>query len=453
MKILLVQPTAKSWQQINTLSLGLAYIASYLEKGGYQVACCDLGVQKVKKLPRADVVGITATTPLINEAWRVARMAKRSGAVTVLGGPHATCLPEESLKKKEVDFVVRGEGEETMLQLIQALEKGNPKDVLGLSLKIKRKIIHNPPRPLIKNLDKLPFPARHLFPPLENYTNPHPILSTKSPTANIITSRGCPFGCYFCYKGTFGQNWRARSPENVVEEWRHLVKDYKVAEIGVQDDVFNIDIKRAIKICDLIISEKLIIPWITSSGIRADLANEKLFKKMRESGCYRIAFGIESGNQKMVLEKIGKQLDLRKVRQAIKICKKLGIKTIGFFIIGHPWDTQNTVRETLDFALNSGLDYAQFAVATPIPGSKLWRLIEKHGKLTDLTWDQFDYYTAGAYFEYGKINEEFINWAKKYTWRGFYLRPKFIAKVIFDRNTWLNLPHVLRGVTHLLLSR
>lgn len=449
---MLVQPRPKVWQQSTTMPLGVAYIAAFLERFGYQVECLDLSIQKGKRLPKADVVGITATTPLINQAWRLAKKAKKLGAVTVLGGPHATCLPEESLVKKEVDFVAQGEGEETMLELVQALEGNrNFKNILGLSFKVKRKIIHNPPRPLIKNLDKLPYPARHLFPPLEKYTNPQPILSTKSPAANIITSRGCPFGCYFCYKGTFGRVWRPRSPENVIGEWRQLAKGYKVAEIGVQDDIFNTDVRRVIKICNLIIAEKLVIPWTTPNGIRADLAPERLLRKMKQAGCYRVAFGIESGNQKMLLEKIGKQLDLRKARQAIKACKKLGIKTIGFFIIGHPWDTKETVKETLDFAINSGLDYAQFTVATPIPGSRLWRFIEEHGKLADLTWEQFDHYTAGAYFEYGRVNDEFINWAKDYTWKGFYLRPKFIAKIIFDPNTWVNLPHVIKGVKKFLL--
>ncbi len=454
MKILLAQPRPKVWQRSTTMPLGIAYIASYLEKAGYPVQCLDLSVQKARRLPKADVVGITATTPLIYSAWRLAEKAKKNGAITVLGGPHVTCLPDESLKRKEVDIVVRGEGEETMLELVQALEEGKGlKKVFGISFKQKRKIVHNPSRPLIKNLDKLPYPARHLFPPLENYTNPQPLLSIRSPSVNIMTSRGCPFGCYFCYKGTFGRVWRPRSPENVIGEWRQLVEDYQVAEIGVQDDIFNTNIDRAIKICELIIQEELVIPWSTPNGIRADLITEKLLKKMKEAGCYRVAFGIESGNQKMLREKIGKELDLRKVCQAIELCHQVGIKTIGFFIIGHPWDTKETVRDTLDFARNSGLDYVQFTVATPIPGTKLREFIKKEGKLKDLDWEEYDHYTASSFFDYGEVNDEFVDWAKKYTWRGFYFRPQIILKALFDRNTWTNLPNLLTVAKEVLLLR
>lgn len=452
MKILLVQPKPKVWQSSTTLPLGIAYIAAYLEKFGYQVECLDLSIQKEETLPKADLVGITATMPLIYQAWEIAKKAKEAGAVTVLGGPHPTCLLEESLKQDGVDFIVRGEGEETMLELAQALEKKKDfKKILGISFKLKKKIVHNRLRPLVKNLDKYPYPARHLFPDLKEYTNPQPILSTRSPAANLITSRGCPYNCYFCYKGVFGRVWRPRSPENVIGEWHQLVKDYQVAEIGVQDDACNIDSNRIAKICELIIKKKLIIPWSIPNGIRADLLNEELLTKMKRAGCYRMAFGIESGNQKMLLEKIGKGLDLKKTRQTIKICRKLGIKTIGFFIIGHPWDTKKTVEETLEFAKHSDLDFAQFTVATPIPGTRLWELVKKQSKLVNLSWDKFDHYTAGAYFEYGEVNDDFINWAKSYTWKGFYLRPKFLMKIIFDRNTWTNLPYILRAVKQFLL--
>jgi radical SAM superfamily enzyme YgiQ (UPF0313 family) len=454
MKILLAHPEPIIWQQSKTLPLGIAYIASYLEEAGYQVSCLDLSVEPERVLPKADLVGITATTPLIYGAWKIAEKAKQNGALTVLGGPHVTCLPDESLERKEVDYVIRGEGEETMLALVRALE--NDKDcggILGLSFKRKGRIIHNSPRPLIQSIDGLPHPARHLFPSLERYTNPQPLLSTRSPAANIITSRGCPYNCYFCYKGVFGRIWRPRSPEDVVQEWRQLVNQYRVAEIGIQDDIFNTDIKRVNKICDLIMEENLVVPWSTPNGLRADILTKEVLRKMKKAGCYRLAFGIESGNQKMLGEKIGKKINLKKVHQAIRLCRQEGITTIGFFIIGHPWDTKETVKETLEFAKDTDLDYAQFTIATPIPGSRLREFVENDGQLRDLNWTDYDHYTAGSYFEFGEINDEFIKWAKKYTWRGFYLRPRFLVRKLLDRNIWNNLSNLMVGIREFLMKR
>ena len=187
--------------------MGLAYIAANLEKNGFtDIKVVDFNVEPKANLPKADIVGITATTPLIKSAWKIAESAKKRGAITVLGGPHVSAIPEESAKLPFVDFVCVGEGEETMLELCRALEKKKKtfKNIKGLVYKVGGKVVFNKPRPFIEDLDKLPFPAFHLF-KLPLYTSTQPLVSTRKPALGILTSRGCPFGCKFCYKGTFGR--------------------------------------------------------------------------------------------------------------------------------------------------------------------------------------------------------------------------------------------------------
>ncbi|MCL4491011.1 MAG: B12-binding domain-containing radical SAM protein, partial [Nitrospirae bacterium] len=299
MKILLIHPRENIWIRSKTVPLGLGYIASVLEKAGHNVKIIDYRIFPDRELEKADVVGITATTPLIRGAWEIAREAKKKfNAITVLGGPHVSALPEESAKLPYIDYVVRGEGEDTIVQLCSILEQGkSAEQVLGVSFKKDNKIIHHPHREFIKNIDDIPFPAYHLFPPLDKYTNPQPLISERTPAANIMTSRGCPFDCVFCYKGVYGRHYRVRSPENLIAEWKWLIETYNVKEIAIQDDMFNIKLDRAKNICKLIIKENLAIPWSTPNGIRADFFDEELAVLMKEAGCYRIAFGIESGNQ------------------------------------------------------------------------------------------------------------------------------------------------------------
>ncbi|MEW6039940.1 MAG: radical SAM protein, partial [Elusimicrobiota bacterium] len=311
MKILLVNPSASVWQQTKIIPLGLAYIAAVLEKAGHSVQVIDLNHEKSFVLPKTvDLVGITAASSTIEYAWDIAKQVKEKNILTVLGGPHVTILPEESLQHKEVDFVVRGEGEETIVELISSLEKNESlTNVRGISFKENNRIVHNQNRPFIENLDKLPFPAYHLFPPIKHYKSAQPFLARRRISASIMTSRGCPFNCVFCYKGMFGHVWRSRSPENIIDEWKFLVKELKVKEIRIQDDIFNQDIKRAEKICEMIKDNNIIVPWSLPNGIRADKFNVTLISKMKQSGCFQVAFGVESGDQ-TVLNNIGKKLDL-----------------------------------------------------------------------------------------------------------------------------------------------
>ncbi|PIU43612.1 MAG: hypothetical protein COS97_00080 [Candidatus Nealsonbacteria bacterium CG07_land_8_20_14_0_80_40_10] len=455
MKILLINPASKIWILAKTLPLGLAYIAAYLEKNNFAVEVIDLAVNPNQTIPRADIVGITAATPLIAQAWKIAKKIKYKNKKTliVLGGPHPTCLSEESLEKEYIDVVVRGEGEITMLELARAvLRKKDFNTILGISYKKKNKIIHNQNRPFITNLDSLPFPAYHKFGQLNQYTNPQPLLGSRRPAINIITSRGCPYGCIFCYKGTFGRIWRARSPENVLAEWGLLVKKFGVKEIGIQDDNFNVDTSRAIKICRLIQKKKLIIPWSTPNGIRADFATEELLREMKKAGCYRIAFGVESGDQKVLDYIIGKNLKLSKVKKAFKLARKYKIKTIAFFMMGNPGETQKQMKKTIKFALQLQPDFAQFTTATPFPGTRLFALIQEKGKFKIKNWAGFSQFDQKAYFEFPGQDPELPAKMVKRAYQKFYFRPAFMAKFLADFQTWKNLPNIISATFHFLFK-
>ncbi len=454
MKVTLVQPREQIWIRARTISLGLAYIAAVLEKAGHSVTVIDLRVTPDAKIENADLVGVTATTPTVNEAWRVLKEAKEKlGALTVIGGPHVSAIPSESAALPFVDFVVKGEGEQTMLELCAALEKGGATEgIAGLVSARGGKLVEGPAREPLADIDSLPFPAYHLFPDLKkNYTNPQPLISGRTPAANILTSRGCPYDCVFCFKGVYGRRYRFRSKESVTAEWRWLIEKHGVKEISVQDDLFNIRLDRAKDICREIIKQGLILPWTTPNGIRADAFDEELAGLMRQSGCYRIAFGIESGNQAM-LDSIGKKIDLEEIRKAIRIAKKAGLKTVGFFVMGSPGETAATLQDSVDFALKAELDFAQFSVATPFPGTRLFEVIKKEGKIDTSDWSSYSQFDRKSYFDFGYIDRALVESYVKKAYRSFYFRPLKLIKLAAGTLRPANLKDALSGALHFIFK-
>ncbi len=453
MRITLVNPAPKIWIKSWTLPLGLGYIAAVLEKDGHEVKINDINIDKLINVKNSDIVGITATTPLITAAWNIAKIAKESGALVVLGGPHPTILAEESLNLPYVDFVVRGEGEETVKELCKYLKEGNKKfnQIKGLSFKdSKGKIYNNPPREFIKNVDEIPFPAYHLF-PINKYSNPQPLISSRKPAINIMTSRGCPFNCYYCYKGVFGNSYRPRTPENIIKEWEMLIKKFKVKELGIQDDAFNINIDRCKKIFDLIIEKKLTIPWSAPNGVRLDLIDEEFLTKMRKAGCYKLVFGVESGNEK-IQQIIGKKLKLNQIYDSIKTAKKFGFTVITSFMIGNIGEDEETINDTIKVAVKSNPDFAQFCTTTPFPGTRLYDIIKKDGKFLIKDWDDYSQFNRIGYFEHGNVNEELIIKMVRKAYRKFYFRFGFLIKFITRIETWKNIPNIINAAIHFLFK-
>ncbi len=461
MKVLLVSPKSTAWSSRKHIPLGLGYLAAVLERGGHQVQLYDAEVEEepltsVLDQGRFQLVGVTAVTPLIYEAWEVAKEAKERGAVTVLGGPHPTLLPDESLERPEVDLVVRGEGEETIIELVEALEGGRSLEGIGgLSYKGDGKTIHNPPRPLIDDLDSLPFPAHHLY-KIEGYTNLQPLTDGLDPHARaytILTSRGCPYGCIFCSKAITGRTWRPRSPENVVAEWRRLVKDLQATEIGITDDAMTLDVKRAKAICRLLIQEGLnTVPWITVHGIRVNNVDRELLRLMKEAGCKRVGFGVESGNQG-VLDFIKKGQTIEEVRRAFLWSKEAGLETMGFFIFGLPTETEESMEETIRLALELDPDLANFMIAAPYPGTELYDMILHEGTLFSLDWRDFAIHDEKARFAMGELTAEMVERKWHEAYRRFYFRPRRLLKGLFRLDTWRRLPTHLSNARFFFLNR
>jgi radical SAM superfamily enzyme YgiQ (UPF0313 family) len=402
--------------------MGLGYLAGALIAAGYDDVTLfdaeveDEALESLLAQERYDVVGISSPTPLIYEAWEAAALAKKQGAITILGGPHLTLMPNESMRRAEaeVDMVVRGEAEQTLVEIVRALEAtgrhGNEAgalhlpdepwgDIPGLSYRnLAGEVVHNPDRPLRKDVESIPWPAYHLF-KIERYTNLQPLTDGLDPRARaytLVTSRGCPYKCIYCSKPVTGNTWRARSPEHVVAEWRYLVQEMGATEIGITDDVWNLKLDRAKEICRLLIAEGLThVPWITVHGMRADHTDAELFQLMAQAGCRRAGFGVESGNQ-TVLDSIKKHQSLDDVRGAFKQAKAAGLQTMGFFIFGLPADTEETMEDTIQFALELDPDLANFMIAAPYPGTELWEIAQRDGRLFSMDWHQSRYVAAAT---------------------------------------------------------
>ncbi len=440
MKVLLINPNyLKVYKYISKSStmvlppLSLAYIAAVLRKKDIEVEILDLAAlnysdeqtQSFLEKNSFDIVGITAATNTIEEAYKIAGYAKKYNSIVVVGGPHPTILPEQTLQEcSDIDIVVIGEGEYTMLDIAKSkpLHK-----IAGIYYKKNNKIFKNENRPLIKNLDELPFPARDLL-PMEKYWS---VGIKKYPFATMMTSRGCPYNCNFCvnYK-VLGKKFRYRSPENVLEEIDELVHKYHVKEISILDDNFSLIPNRVEKICDGLMDKSYDLIWKTSNGIRADSITEPLIQKMKKSGCYLLAFGVESGNPE-ILKVIQKNETLDQIENVIKLCKKYKIKTEAFFMIGNEDETEKTIQDTIDFAKELNVDIAQFQIFIPLPGSSYYEKIKQNGKLYTKSWKDYNAFNEPI-FEYKDLTRELMSKMQKKAYKEYYFRPKMIIKKLLE---------------------
>lgn len=436
-KVTLINPPAPQVETFSLLGitvppLGLAYLAAVLENNGHSVRIIDapalnlslLQIRRELERDQPDVIGVTSTTPTIYEALAVVRTARKvcPNAVTVVGGPHASFFATETLKGcRELDVVCKGEGEKTMLELAQAVErKESLSNVKGIVFHSGDNIMETTPQPWIKDLDSLPFPARHLL-PMDRYT----ILGKKSVIGNIISSRGCPFNCAFCASSLlFGRIFRARSPKNVVDEIEQLVHDYRPETIEFSDDLFTLDKKRTEAICDEIERRGLDISWACSS--RVDTISRALLQRMKRAGCMLIYYGVESGSQR-VLNLMKKRISIEQIVKAIKWTKEVGIEALASFIIGFPGETREDVEKTIAFAKKLDTDYAQFSFATPYPGTELYRLAKERGLLLTENWS---HYTAGRPIIAidNSISQDDLTKLLTKAYQSFYLSPKLLLR-------------------------
>ncbi len=447
-----------------TPHLGLAYLAAVSEQRGDEVLVFDADVEDepigdVVRRFNPDIVGITANTPQVKSAWRTAAAVKAVRDMpVVLGGPHVSVLPAESAMRPEVDVVVRGEGEPVWLKLceiIESAQKGNPnftaRDLLDAQNRLLDGVLgityfttdgqecHNPDHPTIADLDSLPFPAYRYF-KMERYTNLQPATDAidGSKSFSIMTSRGCPYRCTFCSQSIMPIKWRARSPENVLKEWQHLVHDLGAQEIGVLDDSANIQVKRMERIADLLIENKVNhVPWIFVNGIRANLASKELLAKMKQAGLKRTAFGVETGDPDILIS-IDKKINHDTIRQAFKNAKAVGLETIGFFILGLPGEDEAAMDRTIKFACEVDPLVANFSMMTPYPGTKVYEIAKREGKLLLSDWEDYVFFDGRARYELGGMTAELVERKWKEAYRRFYLRPHRILMTQTRKDFWLN---------------
>jgi len=393
MKILLLYPPYTSHVEEEKKGyfppLGLAYIAAVLRTHDHSVRIVDMNVEmknleeleKICEKEQPDIVGISSTTITYNTCINILKRIKNiiPSAIRIVGGPHASILPQEFVDYS--DFVVVGEGEYTMLELVKTLENSeDPSNIEGLLFKKDGKIVETGPRPLITCPDNLPFPARDLL-HMEAYNDNK---------GAILTSRGCPFNCIFCNSHLiFGKKFRARSPKNVVDEIEYLVKKYNVHVIRILDDMFTLNRKRVIEICNEILNRGLNIGWELTNGTRVDKVDKELLEKMHEAGCYRIYYGIESGSKK-VLKMLRKGIKLDQVKRVVKWTKEIGIEVGGFFMIGGPGETIETLKETEKFIDELNLDYVHLSIATPYPRTDFWNWVLKNGRFVTNDYSKFE---------------------------------------------------------------
>lgn len=434
-------------------SLGLAYIAAVLEKEGHEVKIfdCSIGVsfEKLKKQLsdfKPEIVGITGTTPSSPSMVKAARDVRENlpDAIILVGGAHLTAMPEETMKNDVFDIGVMREGEVTVVELLDQISKKGMKGldtINGLVYRENGNIRITKPRELIKDIDQIPFPARHLLPSLDSYS-PTPASYKKLPLGVIISSRGCPYPCTFCDRAVFGTRYRFRSVDNVLDEVEELINKYGAREIRFFDDCMTVDIDRMFKMCDGLKKRGIKIPWTCLT--RVNTVTKDLLIKMKEAGCWQVLYGLESGDPR-ILKLLKKKASIEQIEKAVHWSKEAGLNIRADFIVGTPGETLESMQKTLDFALKLKVDYAHFNKFVPLPGTELYRdLINKGYKFDFSKSSSIVNHGALLYVPEGIDKETYKNFLNT-AYRKFYLRPSYIIKKLFAIRSFDQLKGQING--------
>ena len=406
MKILLIRPPGDCFEP-----LGLMYLASYIRRfSNCEVKILDMSLRIKAEIENEkgllkdvrytdetldsdinnfnpDLVGISSMYTIHAKGTHdIARAIKRikKGTPVIVGGAHASAIPEIMLEDNNIDAVVVGEGEQPLLEIVKRFNDDT--SMLGINGAVTRKDTNKSGNPqlFIEDLDAIPLPARDLVDMKsymwDRYNYRH---SMSPPRAAIISSRGCPYNCIYCAThSVWKHTYRMRSPKKVVDEIDYLITTYGIREIMFWDDNLTLDKNRMIGICNEIIKRKIKIKWCTPNGVAISTLDRELIAKMRESGCYKLTFGIDTGSDK-TQEFIRKQyIDLGKAKEITRYCNRVGIWTHSTFIIGFPYETKKDILQTLSYALDCDADMVTFFIATPYPGTEMYELYKKEGFLS-----------------------------------------------------------------------
>lgn len=438
------EESAGSFKQVANIlpPLGLGYIAAVLEQNKFEVKIIDCRPINISlsqliarlKEEKPQIIGIMATVLDIQRAIEAAKRLKKElpEAWLVLGGPHLTSTPLATMENSLFDIGVIGEGEFTMLELVNQVKSGklDLEKIKGIIYKDQEQIKITAPRPYLEDIELLPFPARHLFPPLDQYS---PILASyiKTPLAHLITSRGCPYQCIFCDRKIFGNVFRARSAKSVVDEIEELINRHGAKEIKFFDDTFTFDKARVYAIIDEIHKRNLKFPW--SCLTRVNHVDKPLLEAMKKSGCWQVLYGLESGDQR-ILNIMKKGITLEQSRNAVVWAKAAGLNIRGSFVIGVPGETMESINRTINFAKSLPLDSANFYALTLYPGNELYELAKKEGTIFHEDYSQYnpiiDTHTTSLAYVPAGLTEKQLKAEIVRAHKEFYLRPSYILRQI-----------------------
>jgi len=437
-------------------NLGVGYLVAVCREKGFAADCVDMGAEgctldaltdRIRR-DKPAIVGITAVTVTMDPAIQLARTIKEmdESILVVVGGPHPTALPERTLADGPFDAVVRGEGERTIVRILERhLSGGSLAGIPGITHKIDGKVVSEPPTELIQNLDELPFPYRnadtvHLYKNQIYFDDPEAV------SYNLIATRGCPYRCIFCGQSIiFPRKVRARSAENVFAEMRDAHERLGIRYFFFEDSTFVFTRKLVEKLCNLVIDSGLDFKWGAMG--RLDLVNEEFYGLMRKAGCSFLHFGVESGNDE-ILVKIRKKFTVEQALKSVEIVRRIGIPFNTSFILGFPWDTEETIRQTIDLAKRMNSDYVSFSLATPYPGTEFHDMVTAQGWSVE-RWSEYEQsrYNNPIYVPPALTHSALCSLLQR-AYREFYFRPRYMLKHLRTISNWRQFAsHVRTGLS------
>ncbi len=437
---------------------GLLSLATVTKNAGYETTLldatnhgysCEETIELILKA-NPDYLGISTVTLSIHTSAALTEELKKKNKdnKVIVGGAHISSAADETMKLfPSFDVGVIGEGEETILELLAAFDQNKPlSTVRGIIYKDGPNIVKTDRRPFIKNLDVLPLPAWDLLHDMTNFYRPSAPSYVRLPATTIVTSRGCPGNCIFCNSKAIFGGLRCFSADYVIRLIQDLTANHGIKDISIYDDNFIFFRERVERICHFIIENKIDLTWSCYS--RVDQGDTELFKLMKRAGCWQISYGIESGSQK-ILNLIRKNVTLERIESTIRATKKAGLRTRGFFIIGHFDETEGTIQETISFMKKIPLDDFHFTTFTPLPGTEAYHIADTYGTF-DRTWSKLNLQYP-AFIPKG-LTPEIIETYSKKAYFSFYFRPRIIASyigIVFKYPE--NMKRLLNGLKALLL--
>ena len=428
-KVLLVNPSRSVYKVDCVPPLVLGYLAAWIMKNNaVEVLISDEAVGnntlKLMDTFKPDLVGITAMTEFSSRAYEIAKASRKRGILTVMGGKHATILPEEVAE--HVDIVVKGEGE---IALSEIIDGNRDKFIEGT---------------VIENIDKVsPVPWELLDMPkyLQNYETTHPIASVFWPSklGFIMTSRGCPYSCIYCYNSGRKNKVRFMSPERIISDIIELKEKYEIESLFFIDDNLFANKKNLRRICELMIEKDLGVKWICSATV--NYVTKESLEMVKKAGCVKICFGFESGSVRILNLLKKRKFTVENNLKAIALCKEVGVKIFGCFMIGTPTETKKEIQETINFIKDNTLDSVNVQITKPYPGTELWDMCQQMGLIKEgFSWDKYDSASFSDKFSYEQLSSfwvDAVNSVNKYTLKRAIQRirhePAVLIRALYDK--------------------